>query len=65
MDTLGPANFVVILLLCRGCPPSQVTLCYHGSSVGTIEFVLCREVRCSYIATCVIYSDGPLREVPL
>ena len=44
MDTLGPANFGIILLLYRGCPLSQVKLYYHGP-VGTTEFVLYREVK--------------------
>ena len=39
MDTLGPADFHVILLLYRGCPLSEVTLLCHGP-VGTIELVL-------------------------
>ena len=46
MDTLGPADFHVILLLYRGCPLSEVTLHYHGP-VGTIELVLHREVKCT------------------
>ena len=31
MDTLGPANYDVILLLYRGCPLSEVELYWHGS----------------------------------
>ena len=38
MDTLGPANYDVILLLYRGCPLSEVKLYWHGS-VGTTEVV--------------------------
>ena len=57
MDTLGPANFGVILLLCRGRPLSEVKLYCHGP-VGTTELVLYREVKCTV-------SGGPLREVSL
>ena len=46
MDTLGPADFHLILLLYRGCPLSEVTLHCHDP-VGTTEFVLYREVKCT------------------
>ena len=46
MDTLGPANFGVILLLYRGGPLSEVTLYCHDH-VGTTQVVLYREVECT------------------
>ena len=45
MDTVGPANYDVILLLYRGCPLSEVKLYWHGS-VETTQLVLYREVKC-------------------
>ena len=33
MDTFGPANFDVILLLYRGCPLSEIIL-YHRTRAG-------------------------------
>ena len=45
MDTLGPANFGVMLLLYRGGPLSEVTLYCHDP-VGTTQLVLYREVKC-------------------
>ena len=44
MDALGPANFAVILLFCRGCPLSEVKLYCYGP-VGITELVLYREVK--------------------
>ena len=46
MDTFGPVDFHVILLLYRDCPLSEVTLHCHGP-VETTEFVLYREVKCT------------------
>ena len=54
-DTLGPANFGVILLLYRGCPLSKVKLYCHGP-VGTTELVLYRR----YQMYCVLNLEGPL-----
>ena len=56
METLGSG---IILLLYRGCPLSEVKLYWHGS-VGTIELVLYREVKCieplSHCTVCVLSS---------
>ena len=60
MDTLGPANFGVIWLLFRGYPLSEVKLYCHGA-VGTTELVFYRESKMYH----ALYSESPLREVPL
>ena len=43
----------------RGCPLSEVKSYCHDP-VGTTVLVFYREVKCT-----VLYSEGPLREVPL
>ena len=43
MDTLGTANFGVVLLLYRRCPLLEVKLHWHGP-VGTKQLFLNREV---------------------
>ena len=46
MDTLGPANIGIILLLYRDCPLSEVKLYCYGP-VGTTELVLYKEIKCT------------------
>ena len=59
MGTLKPANFDVIQLLYRNCCYSEAALYCHGS-VGTTEFVLYGEVKCT-----VSFLEDILRDVPL
>ena len=43
MDTLGPAKFGAILLLHRGCYPSEVKLYCHGPVGATVHY---KEAKC-------------------
>ena len=59
-DTLGSANFGIILLLYRGCPLTEVTLYYHDA-VGTTQRVLYRGVS----ELSPVLERSLKREVPL